>query len=262
MSNPGDVDLSTNPLALKPHAEDPLALIDPRKRQHRDVHVVRNGIVCRTDKRGHATPRGRSIREIVLDASEGFIPLWAENMTLRWRFNEASMAIFANPSAAKLAIEELFAQALLAWGDAAPIQFSKHESSDFEIFMRPMDDCDASGCVLASAFFPDAGRHRLEIYPKMFSQSAEAQVATMAHEIGHIFGLRHFFAKISESAWRSEIFGKHVPFSIMNYGDESVMTDNDRADLRRLYKLAWRGELTKINKTPIQLVKPYHTLVP
>jgi predicted Zn-dependent protease len=73
--------------------------------------------------------------------------------------------------------------------------------------MSRNDDCDANGCVLASAFFPDAGRHELVIYPKMFTQTHEEQVETMTHEIGHIFGLRHFFANITETAWPSQIFG-------------------------------------------------------
>lgn len=33
-------------------------------------------------------------REIVVDASGGFIPLWAEGTTLRWRFQEQSLSFF------------------------------------------------------------------------------------------------------------------------------------------------------------------------
>lgn len=45
------------------------------------VHVFKTGetgetkVICDTDSRGHATPKGRTPLEIVLDASEGFIPL-------------------------------------------------------------------------------------------------------------------------------------------------------------------------------------------
>jgi len=85
-------------------------------------------------------------------------------------------------------------------------------------------------------------------------------VETLIHEIGHIFGLRHFFANISEKEWPSEIFGTHSKFSIMNYGEHSMLTHDDRDDLRRLYELAWRGALTHINGTPIQLVRPFNTL--
>jgi hypothetical protein len=226
-----------------------------------EVHVFGNKVVCDTEPRGHATPRGRSPLEIVVDASEGFIPLWAKDTTLRWQFRESSMRAFSNPTAAKAAIRRLFGEALLAWGNAAPVKFAERSDAwDFEIVMRRNDNCDANGCVLASAFFPDGGRHQLVLYPKMFAQSRQEQLETLVHEIGHTFGLRHFFANISETDFPSEIFGVHRPFSVMNYGDESRLTDDDRRDLRRLYQLAWSGQLTQINGTPIKFVRPFHTI--
>jgi hypothetical protein len=225
------------------------------------VHVIRKGVRCDTETRGHGTPRGRSPLEIVVDASEGFIPLWAKGTTLRWRFRESSLQSFQNPEAAKAGIEKLLGEAILAWGDAAPVKFAKRDDSwDFEIVMRQGDDCNISGCVLASAFFPDAGRHKLLLYPKMFTQDKKEQVETLIHEIGHAFGLRHFFAQVSETAWPSRIFGKHNKFSIMNYGKDSKLSKADRADLSKLYQRAWAGQLTQINGTPIRFVKPFHTI--
>ena len=95
----------------------------------------------------------------------------------------------------------------------------------------------------------------------MFEQSRKEQVETFIHEIGHIFGLRHFFAAESESTWPSEVFGKHSKFSIMNYGADSVLTKKDKSDLRRLYDRVWSGALRGINGTPIVQVKPYHDLL-
>lgn len=228
---------------------------DPR------VHLLAPGIVCDTEPRGHARPRGRSPLEIVVDASEGFIPLWEKNMTLRWRFRESSMKAFSNPAGAKAEIRKLLGEALLAWGDAAPVKFAeKDDAWDFEVVMRKADDCDINGCTLASAFFPDAGRHKLTLYPQMFSQTRQEQVDTFVHEIGHVFGLRHFFADISETAWPVEIFGTHNKFSIMNYGSLSQLTAEDKSDLKRLYQLVWAGELTQINGTPIRLMRPFHTV--
>jgi Matrixin len=234
---------------------------DSPKGADSEVHVFGNKVVCDTEPRGYATPRGRSPLEIVVDASEGFIPLWAKDTTLRWQFRDTSMRVFRNPTAAKAGVRRLLGEALLAWGDAAPIRFTeKSDAWDFEVVMRRADDCDASGCVLASAFFPDAGRHRLVLYPEMFRQSRQEQVETLVHEIGHVFGLRHFFANVSETAFPSEIFGVHKPFSIMNYGSKSRLTSNDKADLKRLYQMAWSGRLTEINGTPIKLVRPFHTI--
>jgi hypothetical protein len=234
---------------------------EPSTKPDPEVHVFGNGFRCETETRGHATPQGRSPLEIVVDASEGFIPLWMKDTTLRWRFRESTMRYFRSPAAAKTEIRKLLGEALLAWGDASPVKFAERtDASDFEIVMRKNDDCDPNGCVLASAFFPDSGRHQLTLYPQMFGQTRQEQVETLVHEIGHIFGLRHFFANVSETAWPSQIFGTHKPFSIMNYGSESVLTAEDRFDLKRLYQLVWSGELTQINGTPIKLVKAFHTI--
>ncbi|BDT90832.1 MULTISPECIES: matrixin family metalloprotease [Nocardia] len=231
---------------------------DAAREVEADVHVYGQKVICETDSRGYATPQNRSLTEIVVDASEGFIPLWDKSTTLRWRFQNRSIALFEQPDAAKAKIKELLGKALLAWGDAAPVKFSQRDDAwDFEIVIREADRCNINGCVLASAFFPDSGRHRLTIYPKLFEQSAQEQMETLAHEIGHVFGLRHFFANLSETDFASEIFGKHNPLTIMNYGNQSQLTEDDRDDLKRLYQAVWSGTLTNINGTPIRLVKPF-----
>jgi hypothetical protein len=219
------------------------------------VHVLGKGIICRTDYRA----REVSPLEIVVDATEGFIPLWAQNLVLRWKFNAASLVPFRRADEIKVKIRELLTKAIGAWGDAAPVRFTENsDNSDFDIVMERNDDCTPQGCVLAQAFFPDAGRHQLFVYPKMFEQIEKEQVDTLAHEIGHVFGLRHFFAPEKETRWPSIIFGEHKPFSIMNYGRNSELTDADRRDLKKLYQGAWSGQLTEINGTPIKLVRPYH----
>jgi hypothetical protein len=224
---------------------------------------LKDGVLCDTDSRGHPTPGDLNPLDIVVDASEGFIPLWDQGVTLRWRFQQRSLQIFQDPEAAATEIRQLFGEALLAWGDAAPVKFTnRHDRWDFEIIVRGVDNCSPNGCVLASAFFPDAGRHELRIYPRMFTQDREEQVETMVHEIGHVFGLRHFFADVREQAWPSQIFGEHRPFSIMNYGELSELTEVDRRDLSALYQRAWSGELQDINGTPIRLVRPFSSLGP
>jgi hypothetical protein len=225
------------------------------------IHVLYPGVICDTEARGHATPQGRSPLEIVIDASEGFIPLWTSGTILRWRFSERSMINFIDPDSAKGEIRKLFGEALLSWGTASPIKFTEdNDAWDFEIVMRGADQCNSAGCVLASAFFPDAGRHEFVLYPKMFNQIKKEQVDTFIHEIGHIFGLRHFFANISELSFPSEIFGVHDKFSIMNYGNLSELTENDKKDLKNLYQMAWTGALPNINGTPIRLIRSYSSL--
>jgi len=222
-------------------------------------HVHHQRVRCVTDPIGHATPHGRSVLDIVVDASGGFIPLWDKDTTLRWRFKPKTLRYFKDPHAAGKQIRKLIGEALVHWSPALPVKFKEdNDTWDFQVTIRKGNDCDASGCVLASSFFPDSGRHDLLLYPKMFEEDAQEQLDTVIHELGHVFGLRHFFAKLSEAQWPSEVFGKHSKFSIMNYGADSRLTAADKADLARLYKLAWSGELTKINGTPIRFMKPYH----
>jgi hypothetical protein len=214
--------------------------------------------VCSTDSKGYPTPRNKGITELIIDASEGFIPLWDRDVHLRWRFSPKLLNFFQDPEAAKKEIESLFAKAVIAWGDASPIKFSKNEKNwDFEIVVKP-DNCSYNGCTLASAFFPDGGRHELALHPQMFKQSYQEQVETLIHEIGHIFGLRHFFASVSETAWPSVKFGTQNPFTIMNYGPESILTETDKSDLKELYQKVWSGELKEINGTKIVTFRPYH----
>ena len=224
-------------------------------------HQIADGIVCNTEGRGYPTPGGRSPAEIVVDASEGFIPLWSAGSTLKWRFQQRSFALADDRDEKQATVVELMSEALLRWGSAAPVKFT-HDPDlwDFELVLRNAPNCSPQGCVLASAFFPDAGRHQLTIYPTMFEQVRDEQVETMIHEFGHVFGLRHFFASVSEQAWPSETFGTHSPFSIMNYGAMSKLTEADLSDLTELYRLAWEGQLLHINGTPIRFVKPYSAL--
>jgi hypothetical protein len=227
------------------------------------VHLIAEGFVCNTEGRGHATPGGRPPTAIVLEATEGFIPLWHAGSILKWRFQERSFALASNPERSKAVVRELMGEALLRWGSAAPVRFT-HDTDlwDFEIVLRNAPDCSRGGCVLASAFFPDAGRHKLTIYPTMFDQAREEQIETLIHEFGHVFGLRHFFALVREAAWPAEIFGTHDKFSIMNYGPMSTLTDADLRDLTKLYELAWSGQLSNINGTPIRFVRPYSFAAP
>ncbi|MEM9337805.1 MAG: M12 family metallo-peptidase [Bacteroidota bacterium] len=225
-------------------------------------HVYNGDKICVTDTIGYVTPRNRSPNELVLEASDGFIPLWAPKSTLRWRFNEAALQHFKHPEDIKREVKLLLGEAIVMWGDAAPVKFTeRYDAWDFEVVVSPHNNCSMYGCTLAKAFFPDSGRHELTLYPSMFKQVRKEQVDTLIHELGHIFGLRHFFANVSEKAFPSTKYGKHSSFSIMNYGAKSELTENDRSDLRRLYQESWSGERSEVNGTPIVLVSPFHELV-
>ena len=236
---------------------------EPTAVQAQRAHSLGRSRVCGTGSRGHTRPQGRSRFDIVVDATEGFVPLWAEGATLRWRFNEASLQVFAAPARAEMELRQQFAEALLAWGAAAPVRFAENADLwDFEIVVAGGEHCTASGCTLASAFFPDSGRHALRLFPTLFAQPRQEQVETWIHELGHVFGLRHFFATVDETAWPAEVFGTHRKFSIMNYGALSRLTNADKTDLTCLYAQARSGALTSVNGTSIHFVSPYHQQAP
>lgn len=216
--------------------------------------------VCLTEDIGQPKDRGLDLNEIWVGLGN-VIPLWAANVTLYWRFKKSSFDAFANPEAAKDRVRGLLERAIASWGDACPVTFAEREQGwDFEIVVRNAPDCDVSGCVLASAFFPDAGQHKLTIYPTMFQLDEEEQIETLIHEIGHIFGLRHFFANVSETQIPAQLFGEDLEFTIMNYGEKSLITDQDRSDVRKLYELVRSGELKAINGTRVQLMKPFSSI--
>ncbi|KAF9946284.1 hypothetical protein BGZ70_003291 [Mortierella alpina] len=222
-----------------------------------DVHVFR-GHLCVTGSLGRPTPKGLSALDLRLHYSEGFVPLWVKNTILHYRFQPYTLRWFKDPDSAKADILKLLAEALDMWGDAAPVRFKEDADVwDFEIVVRNADECNSAGCVLASAFFPDEGRHELVIYPKMFKQTRTEQVETLIHELGHVFGLRHWFAHLTEKDWPTEVFGCQCEFSIMNYGEKSYLTPADKSDLALLYRKVWSGELEDIDGTRVKLFKSY-----
>lgn len=223
------------------------------------VHQYGNGQICLTNKIGAENPGGLSPLQLVVDAHEGFIPLWDKQVVLRWTFDESALAYFSNSEQLKTYVRRRFAEAINEWGNAAPVRFSENSKVwDFKIRLEHDNMCSEKGCVLARAFLPDSGRHDFAIYPKWFSQDSREQVNALLHEAGHIFGLRHFFAKTKEGTWPSDIFGSNRPFTIMNYGEKSELTYQDKYDLFHLYQAAWSGQLTEINGTPIKFVYPFH----
>jgi hypothetical protein len=222
------------------------------------IHQLKSEIICTTEP----TASNPTPESLVLDATDGFIPLWTRGSVLHWRFNFESLDKYVRADEVKDKYRQLFAQAVYNWDDATPVRFKEvSEPPDFEVYIEKFDRCTPAGCTLASAFFPTPGREKLFVYPKMFTQIQKEQVDTLVHEIGHIFGLRHFFANEKERNFPSVVFGDHNPFTIMNYGTLSELTEQDKLDLKKLYDAVWSGSIYEINRTPIKLFSPYHVNV-
>jgi len=90
--------------------------------------------------------------------------------------------------------------------------------------------------TVAEAFTPVKEQSRLVIYPNAFS---EGQIKYMrnnlAHEVGHIYGLKHEFAIKEPGAQFVVQFGPSNPLSVMNYNSPPVIQESDRMFLQKLY---------------------------
>lgn len=218
-------------------------------------------LTCRTDKTGTVFPRDiSSLTEFVLDTSRGTVPLWAKGSILNYRFNQQSLGCYGSPEQGRAIISTFFSSAIRRWGDFVPVRFREdNDNYDFEISCSSFQPIINGGPLAASSFLPNELRAKFVIYPalrKMFEENAETALQVLCHELGHIFGLRHFFALVEERGFSAEIFGTHSKFTIMNYGPDSRLTDTDRSDLKMLYQEAWAGRLTTINRTSISLISP------
>lgn len=231
-------------------------------RSKESAHVYgESNTVCATEKRSDGADFDP--RDLMIDVGSGLALLWAENTTLRWCIDKSSLRLFPDRTEGEKYTVTLMNDAIRQWGVASPVKFQQVFESDvwdFRVRYASAPDCDSNGCVLASAYFPDAGQHDLVIYPTLIeSKNHNYNVNVMVHELGHIFGLRHYFAA-SREAWRaSAVFGKHEEVSIMNYGTKSVLTSTDLSDLKTLYELCRSGKMRDIAGYPVVFVHPFST---
>ncbi|PNP55314.1 hypothetical protein THARTR1_04456 [Trichoderma harzianum] len=89
----------------------------------------------------------------------------------------------------------------------------------------------------ACSFFPNESSRELIIYPPGLREP-NYLANILAHEVGHILGLRHEFAHDKEKEYPSALFGSENADSIMNYFDhpkQFQVREQDLEELERFY---------------------------
>ncbi|KAM6484992.1 hypothetical protein HDV62DRAFT_353796 [Trichoderma sp. SZMC 28011] len=157
------------------------------------------------------------------------IPRWRRNSTLSYFVHNES---FPTPADA-ICVREAMQKAACMWGGigAAFQEIDCRDSATFVVEYHPRE-CRT---VYARAFFPDELPSELLVYNLALS-NATFLANILAHELGHILGLRHEFADDDkqERKLRCVLFGKKNPRSIMDYYKDLGQLQVSEQDLREL----------------------------
>lgn len=137
--------------------------------------------------------------------------------------------------------ERAFAVAALAWSRTLPegTQFVRTYSPDDANYRVVFEPNAPSPLTLASASPPAyylQGDRKIQIYPFGLDVSNRFILPNvMAHEMGHVVGLRHSFAQQSESQFESASFYDD-PSSVMSYNFPPIINVSDVQNTRVLYR--------------------------
>ncbi|KAI0868115.1 hypothetical protein GGS24DRAFT_483314 [Hypoxylon argillaceum] len=187
---------------------------------------------CATQQRTSGTTRARI-------GSDGYIPRWQKGSTIRYIVCDES---FKNSSLATIAAARAV-EATSMW-EGIGVKFEqvhRNRAATFQIMYLDLpDDHDPNVC--AESFFPRAGTGTLFIYKFALEEANMDYLANiLAHEVGHILGLRHEFAgdiicerpkKTMEQG--SVLWGEKNAMSVMNYYSHPSLHTVQEQDLKEL----------------------------
>lgn len=165
------------------------------------------------------------------------IPRWRNGSELSYNVSSDS---FENPDAAIL-VAAAMEGAKSMWGKTE-VTFklvSRADPATFQIkFKKIPDNNNPNIRIYAESFFPEDNLGSTLFIYQSALDNARYLPNILAHELGHIFGLRHEFAIERERGFPSVRFGRENHLSIMNYFDhpsEFQVRDEDRKDLAAFY---------------------------
>lgn len=196
--------------------------------------------------------------KITVDVHNGQVRLWAKDKKLNWKWGFSREFGSTDKNKIMETLRQDINAVMVMWDDAAPIKLEEsNENPHFEILVSHKICLSDENCYYATAFFPsdDMNLRKLKISKQFIEQSDEMRRRILAHEVGHIFGLRHSNAKKEEVDASIQLHEPEVD-SIMGDSVSARVTAKDKQHLRELYAKAWGEGQPVIVGTPIKLVSP------
>ncbi|KAJ4862321.1 met-zincin domain-containing protein [Trichoderma breve] len=156
---------------------------------------------------------------------DGEIPRWRRGSELSY-----VVCIESFPAPLSSMVEDSMKAAIGMWNDIG-VSFKQVARNDPATFAVIYENRNRN--AYACSFFPNELSRELIIYPPSLQKTNHLS-NILAHEVGHILGLRHEFAHKREKGLPSALFGSENADSIMNYFDHPEQLQVREQDLEEL----------------------------
>ncbi|KAL7906240.1 hypothetical protein GGI35DRAFT_120779 [Trichoderma velutinum] len=177
---------------------------------------------------------------------DGEIPRWRRGSELRY-----VVCVESFPISISSLVEDSMRAAIGMWNGIG-VSFKQVARNDPATFAVVYENRNRK--AYACSFFPNDLSRELIVYPSSLQQP-DYLANILAHEIGHILGLRHEFAHEREKEYPSALFGSENAESIMNYYKHPEQLQVKKQDLEELERL-YSYDKPEIGKIPILDVDP------
>lgn len=194
---------------------------------------------------------------------DGHIPRWQKGSTIKYIICRKS---FSDPDLAILTAAQAVEATHMWQGIGVTFKLVHSDrKATFQIQYRDLPrhlPRDYASNIFAEAFFPQEGRGTLFVYKLALEEENRSYLANiLAHEFGHILGLRHEFAREAMEI-KSVVLGKRNEKSVMNYFEKPSLWSVQKQDLKDLKgfydcdKKAYKGLAIRDFKPPTFLFSP------